>query len=78
MKEYKSQSKRLVRLFRKSRENWKQTALLRQKKLRALEIKLRDLSLSRENWKQRAMAAEKELRFLRQNISKGEKKGKNF
>jgi hypothetical protein len=63
MREYKSQSKRLVRLFRKSRENWKETALSRQKKLRALEIKIRDLSLSRENWKQRAMTAEKELRL---------------
>lgn len=78
MKEYKSQSKRLIRLFRKSRENWKETALLRQKKLRALEIKVRDLSLSRENWKKRAMAAEKELRILGNKVTSREKKGKNF
>lgn len=69
MKEYKSQSKRLIRLFRKSRENWKETALLRQKKLRFLEIKVRDLLLSRENWKQRAMIAEKELRFIKKDIT---------
>lgn len=78
MKEYKSQAKRLVRLFRKSRENWKETALSRQKKLRSLEIKVRDLSLSRGNWKQRAMTAEKELRLLRTQLIDGEKKGKKF
>lgn len=78
MKEYKSQSKRLVRLFKKSRDNWKEIALQRHKKLRALEIKIRDLTASRENWKQRAMTAEKELRLLRKEITEGEKKGKNF
>ncbi|MBG1262382.1 hypothetical protein F8S20_26475, partial [Nostoc sp. BAE] len=38
MKELKSSSSRLIRLFKQSRENWKETALERQKKLRALEI----------------------------------------
>jgi hypothetical protein len=47
-------------LFRAGRDNWKEKALERQKKLRALEIKVRDLSASREYWKNRAMAAEKE------------------
>ena len=78
MEEFKSQAKRLVRLFRKSRENWKETALLRQKKLRTLEIKVRDLLRSRENWKQRAMTAEKELRLLRTQLIDGEKKGTKF
>jgi hypothetical protein len=78
MKEYKSQSKRLVRIFRKSRDNWKETALSRHKKLRALEIKIRDLTASRENWKQRAMKAEKELKLLGKKVAEGEKKGKNF
>ncbi|MGF1673164.1 MAG: hypothetical protein ACFCUV_05670 [Rivularia sp. (in: cyanobacteria)] len=78
MEEFKSQAKRLVRLFKKSRENWKETALLRQKKLRTLEIKVRDLLRSRENWKQRAMTAEKELRLLRTQLIDGEKKGTKF
>lgn len=78
MKELKSSSSRLIRLFKQSRENWKETALLRQQKLRALDIKVRDLSLSRENWKKRAMKAEKELRMLRGNSSEGQKKGKKF
>ena len=54
MKEFKSSPSRLIRLFQQSRENWKKTAIARQQKLRALEIKVRDLSQSRENWKKRA------------------------
>jgi hypothetical protein len=58
--EFKSPTSRLARLFRAGRDNWKEKALERQKKLRALEIKVRDLSASREYWKHRAIAAEKE------------------
>ena len=54
MKEFKSSPSRLIRLFKQGRENWKKIALERQQKLRALEIKVRDLSQSREKWKQRA------------------------
>jgi hypothetical protein len=57
--EFKSSTSRLARLFRASRDNWKEKALEKQKKLRALEIKVRDLSASREYWKNRAIAAEK-------------------
>ena len=77
MKEFKSSSSRLIRLFKQGRENWKKTALERQNKLRALEVKVRDLSKSRENWKKRAMEAEKELRILRGNSADGQKKGRN-
>lgn len=59
--EFKSPTSRLVRLFRAGRDNWKEKALEKQKKLRALEIKVRDLSGSREYWKNRAIAAEKGL-----------------
>lgn len=78
MNKLKSSSSRLIRLFKESRENWKEIALERQKKLRALEIKVRDLSLSRENWKKRAMKAEKELRILHADSVDGQKKGKKF
>lgn len=37
-------------------------SLRQTKKIRALEIKVRDLSVSRENWKQRALAAELQLK----------------
>ncbi len=78
MKKLKSSSSRLIRLFKQSRENCKETALLRQKELRALEIKVRDLSLSRENWKKRAMKAEKELRILHTDSVDEKKKKKKF
>ncbi|MBA3921638.1 MAG: hypothetical protein H0X31_08025 [Nostocaceae cyanobacterium] len=78
MEEFKTPPGRLVRLFQRSRENWKETAIERHKKLRASEIKIRDLSLSRENWKKWAQDAEKELRLLRTQLVDGEKKGKNF
>lgn len=61
MQEFKSPSSRLARLFHKGRENWKQRALEKQKKLRALEIKVRDLSTSRDYWKNRAKIAEEKL-----------------
>ncbi|MEH1981357.1 MAG: hypothetical protein V7L27_19175 [Nostoc sp.] len=59
--EFKSPTSRLARLFRAGRDNWKQRALEKQKKLRALEIKVRDLSASREYWKNRAIAAEQRV-----------------
>ena len=61
MEEFKSPTSRLARLFRKGRDNWKQRALEKQKKVRALEVKVRDLSNSREYWKKRAIEAEKKL-----------------
>jgi hypothetical protein len=61
MSEFKSTPSRLARLFRASRDKWKEKALEKQRKLRALEVKVRDLLGSREYWKKRAMAAEKGL-----------------
>lgn len=66
MPEFKSPVSRLARLFQKGRDSWKEKALDKQKKIRALEIKVRDLSASREQWKQRALAAESQIK--EQNI----------
>ncbi len=60
--EFKSPVSRLARLFQKGRDSWKEKALDRQKKVRALEIKVRDLSVSREHWKQRALVAESQIK----------------
>ncbi|MEH2436430.1 MAG: hypothetical protein V7K25_19650 [Nostoc sp.] len=46
MQEFKSLISRLARLFRNGRDNWKDRALEKQKKLRALEIKVRDTNIS--------------------------------
>ncbi|OKH28234.1 hypothetical protein NIES2101_43715 [Calothrix sp. HK-06] len=75
MNEFKSPVSRLARLFRQSRDNWKEKALVKQEKLRTLEIKVRDLSLSRENWKKRAMEAEEQLRSKATQSVDGQKKG---
>ena len=76
MKGFKSEDSRLVRLFQQSREQWKQRAADKQKKLRAMEIKVRDLSARREHWKKKAMLAieqerqlEKELETLKKKVS---------
>ncbi len=62
MKGYKTTDTRLVNLFKDAREKWKQRALLKQKKLRAMEIKVRDISLSREKWKEKALKLEASLK----------------
>ena len=58
MKGYKSNETRLLYLFKDGREKWKERALSKQKKLRAMEIKVRDISLSREKWKEKAKQLE--------------------
>jgi len=55
---FKSPSARLARLFKKSRDAWKATALDKQRRLRAAQVKIRDLEDSRARWKARALAAE--------------------
>jgi hypothetical protein len=62
MQEFKSPISRLARLFQKGRDNWREKALEKQAKVRALEVKVRDLLDSRENWKARALTAEGKLK----------------
>ncbi len=62
MKGYKSSETSLVYLFKNGREKWKERALSKQKKLRAMEIKVRDISLSREKWKEKALELEASLK----------------
>lgn len=76
MQEFKSPVTRLVRLFHKGRDNWREKALEKQSKVRSLEIKIRDLSNSRANWKARALAAENQLKSLEIERGSAEKKQK--
>jgi hypothetical protein len=55
MQGFKSSVERLVRLFKKSRDNWKAKALERQRRIRALEVTVRDLKQSRDDWRARAL-----------------------
>ncbi len=62
-----------VYLFKDGREKWKERALSKQKKLRAMEIKVRDISLSREKWKEKALKLEaslKEKEFIIEELKK--------
>ena len=62
---YKSSIERLAKSFKQSRDLWKRRAIKLQKKLRAQEIRIRDLQKSRELWKRRAKTAEQIVREYR-------------
>ena len=85
MEGFKSSESRLARLFLKSRERWKQNAASKQKKLRALEVKVRDLLISRDSWRTKARETQEEVKKLRIELSELKKnnyendnEGQNF
>ncbi len=61
MRGYKSPASRLARLFKKSRDSWKERAIHRQKQTRALRVKVNDLTESRDRWKEKAKESQREL-----------------
>ena len=63
--EFKSSPARLVRLFRRSRDIWKQRAADKQRALKKLRITVRDLSESRDHWKALARQQSQEIATLR-------------
>ena len=74
MKGYKSSETRLVYLFKNGREKWKERALSKQQKLRAMETKVRDLSSSRDKWKEKALELEASLKEKEKAIEELKKK----
>jgi hypothetical protein len=74
MKGFKSDDSRLVRLFKKSREQWKTRAAEKQKKMRGMEIRIRDLSVSRELWKEKALSAQEQQEKLERELEELKKK----
>jgi hypothetical protein len=75
MQGYKSTAERLARIFRQSRDKWKARAADKQHKLRALEIKVRDLSTSRDYWKEQAKMAAAALQQLEAEQTALQKRG---
>lgn len=63
--EFKSSPARLVRLFRRSRDLWKQRAADKQRAVKTLRITVRDLGASRDHWKTVARQQVQELATLR-------------
>jgi len=58
MNDLKTPVSRLLRVFRDARDRWKAKSLERQKRLRAAQVRIRDLERSRAYWKARALAGE--------------------
>jgi hypothetical protein len=66
--EFKSSPARLARLFRRSRDNWKQRAADKQHAMKKLRITVRDVSESRDHWKATARQLAKEIAALRAQL----------
>ncbi len=66
--EFKSSPTRLARLFRSSRDTWKQRAADKQHALKQLRITVRDVSESREHWKTIARQRSQEIATLRAQL----------
>lgn len=60
----RSTTKRLARVFRKSRDTWKRRATEKQRRLKAIVGKVRDLTRSRDQWKAKAKQLQEQLRHL--------------
>jgi hypothetical protein len=58
MNDLKTPVSRLLRLARKARDGWKAKPLERHNRLRASQVRIRDLERSRAYWKERALSAE--------------------
>jgi hypothetical protein len=63
--EFKSSPARLVRVFRRSRDTWKQRAADKQRALKKLRITVRDLTDSRDHWKALARQQSGQIAALR-------------
>jgi hypothetical protein len=54
--EFKSAPARVVSMLTRSREKWKQRVAAKQREIRRLRVKVRDLEISRDAWKEKALA----------------------
>jgi hypothetical protein len=52
--EFKSAPARVVLMLTRSRQKWKKRVAAKQREIRRLRVRVRDLEVSREYWKQRA------------------------
>ena len=61
MQGYKTDESRLIAIFKSSRDSWKTKCVLKQKRIKALEVKLRDTSSSRAKWRHKAKLLQTQL-----------------
>ena len=69
VKEFKSPAARLARLFRKSRDAWKQRAAGKQRTLKKMRITVRDLAASRDHWREVARRQAQQITDLRARLA---------
>jgi hypothetical protein len=67
--EFKCPPARLARVFRKSRDAWKQRAADKQRALKKMRITVRDLTTSRDHWRQVARQQAAQLAVLRELLA---------
>ena len=60
----RSSATKLLRVFLKSRDTWKQNAAEKQRRLKTQAGKISDLTVSRDGWKAKAQRLQKQLREL--------------
>lgn len=61
MQGYKTDDSRLIAIFKDSRDSWKTKCVLKQKRIKALEVKLRDTASSRAKWKHKTKLLQTQL-----------------
>lgn len=65
---YKSPASKLVRFFRKSRDQWKEKCQERKRLCRKLSNQVRVVEASRRRWKQEAKDARREVQKARREV----------
>ena len=73
-KVYKSSTKKLVRFFEKSRDNWKRKYKKTKETVRYLTYKMRSLERSRDDWKKKAQEEKEKRRIAEEKLKAYEKK----
>ena len=58
---YKTDDNRLIAIFKSSRDSWKTKCVSKQKRIKALSVKLRDTASSRAEWKHRTKVIQTQL-----------------
>jgi hypothetical protein len=61
MQGYKTDDRRLIAIFKSSRDSWKTKCVFKQKRIKALEVKLRDTASSRALWKHKTQLLQTQL-----------------
>ncbi len=69
---------RLVKWLKQSRDNWKSRAAEKQKRIRSLNVKVRDLLLSRDHWQVKAKVLQLRIKKLEALAPPSDRVGGSF